>query len=87
MDDQSAELRISPLVIPTFEAVEDEAPHTKWEEKICVSIPASSRSHFNHLAMVLDVTALCGLMVAVKSFVTSLRIGAVCASYACSVST
>ena len=81
-------LKISFIVIPMFEAVEDEVPHTKWAEKICVLIPASSKSLFKYLAMVLDVTALCGLiMVAMESFVTSPQIRAVCASYACSVST
>ena len=62
LDDQSADFKISPIVIPVFEAVEDEVPRTEWVEKICVVIPASPKSLFNHLAMVLDVTALCGLI-------------------------
>ena len=56
-----------------FEAVEHEAPRTKWVKKICLSIPASLKSLLNHLAMVLDVTALCGLIVAINSFVPFLE--------------
>ena len=55
------------VVIPTFDAVDAEAPRTEWAPNMDVSIPADSRNDFSHLAMVLEVTALCGLMMAMNN--------------------
>ena len=82
-----ADFKISFIIISMFEAVKDEAPHTEWGDKICVSIPASSKSLFNHLRNGAICYCPVCLIVAMKSFVISPRIRAVCVSYACSVST
>jgi len=60
---------------------------TEWALKTDVSTPAASSSNFSHLAMVLDVTALYGLMRARNSFDSVPRIGAVRSSYARKVTT
>ena len=65
---QSAALRMSVVVTPAFATVNTDALRTEWALNIVVSIPALSMMVFNHLAIVDDATALCGLIVAISSF-------------------
>ncbi len=74
-------------MIPILEAVDAEAPLTECALKVDTSIPATSSSFFNHLAIVLEVTALCGLMVAINNFVSAALNGSVRATYALRVVT
>ena len=53
---------MSLVVIPRFAAAEDDAPRTEWAVKTVVSMPAASSTDLSHLAIVLNVTASCGLM-------------------------
>ena len=62
---------MSEVMIPAFAAVDVEAHLTEWALNVLVSMPAFERRVFNHLAMVDEVTALLGLIVAMKSLETS----------------
>ena len=55
---QFAACRMSFVVIPILNAMEADAPLVEWALNIDVSTPASSSKDFNHLATVLEVTAL-----------------------------
>ena len=61
---------MSLVVIPRFAAAEDDAPRTEWAVKTEVSMPAASSRDLSHLARVLDVTALCGLIRARNNLVS-----------------
>ena len=56
---QSAALRISLVVTPMFAAADVAVLLTEWALKVEVSMPAASRVHFSHLAMVDEDTAPC----------------------------
>ena len=55
---QPAALSISAVEIPADAAVDDEAPLTECALKVYVSIPEASSKYLNHLATVLEDTAL-----------------------------
>jgi len=85
---QSAAASISFVVTPASDAAEVAAPRTEWALKMVVSIPALASTALIHLATVDDETALCGLIMAIRSCVSpALRLGAVCFSYSCRVAT
>ena len=75
------------VVIPMFAAVEEDAPRTEWARKMAVSTPASASSDLNHLAIELEVTALCGLTNDKSSLDSSALRGSVRSSYVPSVAT
>ena len=52
------------MVTPALVAVDTEALSTEWALKIVVSMPTFPITVFNHLALVENVTTLCGLIVA-----------------------
>ena len=54
-----------------FAAFEEEAPRTEWALNMDVSTPAASKVDFSHRAMVLDATALCGLITITNNLVSS----------------
>ena len=58
---------MSAAVTPALAAVDTEAQRTEWALKSVVSTPAFPMMVLSHLAIVDDVTALCGLMVAMSS--------------------
>ena len=60
--DQSAVFIMSVTATPTFLAADAAAPLHECALNIAVSIPASFRVSFSHLAMVGDDTGLCGLL-------------------------
>ena len=68
-------------MIPALAAAEVDAPRVECAPKMEVSIPACSMIVFNHLAMVLDVTALWGLMNDMNNLVSSPRSGLVLSTY------
>ena len=70
-----------------LEAAEAEAPLIEWAPKIDVSMPAAFNKAFSHLAMELEVTALCGRMTATKSLFSPALRGSVLRSYSSRVST
>lgn len=80
---------MSAVVTPALAAVDTEALCTEWALNTFVSMPAFPMMVFSHLAIVELVTALCGLVVAISSFVSLLAILKlfVAASYARSVAT
>ena len=78
---------ISQGVTTALAVAEVEAPQVEWAPNIDVSIPASSRIVFSHLALELEVTALCGLIKDTKSLVSSPLKPLVLSKYACSVAT
>ena len=60
--------------MPILEAMEADASLTEWVSNTSVSTPTASNQAFCHLAMKLKVTAMCGLIIAIKSlFSPSLR--------------
>ena len=69
--------------------MDTEALRTEWALNIAVSMPAFPMMVFSHLAMVEVATALCGLIVAISSFVSLLAflLLFVAASYALNVAT
>ena len=78
---------MSLVVTPILEAAETEAPLTEWAPNIDVSTPAASSNAFSHLATVLEVTALCGRMIAMKSLFSPPLRDSVRLSYSSKVST
>jgi hypothetical protein len=80
---------ISEIVIPALAAADTEAPLVECALNMVVSIPALSRTERSHLAMVDDVTGLCGLMVAMNNLCCSSVClnHSVASSYALSVAT
>ena len=83
---------MSAVVTPDAAAFELEVPLTEWALKILVSIPASLKHVFNHLAIVLLVTRSCfpihDKKIKVFSWsVDKARNSKVLASYTCSVVT
>ena len=66
-------MRISSVVIPPLTAAEADAPRVECAPNMEESIPDCSSVVRNHLAIVLDVTALWGLMNETNNFVSSPR--------------
>ena len=80
------------VVIPVAIALELEAPLTEWALRMLVSIPASLRYVFNHLAVVLLVTGSCFPIHDKKTkvfllSVDKVRNSKVLSSYTCSIAT
>ena len=76
---QSTAFSISFVVTSKF-SVSEEAPLTEWALKTHESMPAVSNNYFNHLAMVLEDTALYGFIIITRNFVSVPLFGKVCAS-------
>ena len=72
---------MSLVVMPALNAADAEAPRVECAPNMEELIPALSRVNRNHLAIELDVTALCGLINEMKSFLSSSRRGAVLSKY------
>ena len=68
---ESAAFKMSSVVTPCIAAAEVLALLTECALNILVSIPANSITCFNHLAIVDDVTGLCGLMKEINSCLLS----------------
>jgi len=68
--------------MPTFAAVEEDAPLVECAENIAVSIPAAVNTALSHRATELEVIALCGLTKEISRFVSMPRNGLVLSSYA-----
>ena len=73
---------MSLVIILTLDAAEADAPRVECAPKMEELTPAFSRVNRSHLATVLEVTALCGLMNKMNSFFSSWCRGAVHAGYA-----
>jgi len=78
---------MSEVEIPTEAAAEEEAPLTEWTLCIEVSIPEASSKDFSHLVMVLEDTALCGLIIVTSRLVSLPRGGCVLLSYSFKINT
>ena len=72
---------MSLVVIPALNAAEADAPLVECAPNMEELIPAFSRISRNHLAMELEVTALCGLINEMNSLLSPLRKGAVLFTY------
>ena len=57
--DQSTAFKIFSTVTPDIAALVEAAAYVEWAWKADVSTPAFCRQDFNHLAIVLEDTALC----------------------------
>ena len=73
--------------MPPLAAAEADAPRVEWAPNIDGSIPASSSTSFNHLAMVLAEIAPRGLMRDTNSVLSCCRRIDVLSRYACNVFT
>ena len=72
---------MSLVVIPARNAAEADAPRVECAPNMEELIPAFSSVNRNHLAIELDVTALCGLINEMNSFLSPSRRGAVLSKY------
>ena len=75
---QSIAFSVSCVVIRLIEAAVAAAPQIEWALKMEMSIPDFSKTVHNHLAIVDDVTGLCGFTVPINNVPPDLNAWGLC---------